>query len=81
MCSSCLDSLQPDFENSDDICTYWQKVSEVPDGMGGRKYESVSYVAKAALTICIVMLYLNVVSLSIIPCWVRRSWHLLRTLL
>ena len=33
------------------ICAYWQKISEVPHGMGGRKYESMSYLAKAALTL------------------------------
>ena len=51
MCDSSLDRLQPDFETSDNICAYWQKVSEVPDGMGGRKYESLSYLVKAALTL------------------------------
>jgi len=51
MCDSSLDRLQPDFETSGNICAYWQKVSEVPDGMGGRKYESLSYLAKAALTL------------------------------
>ena len=35
MCDSSLDSLQPDFETSGDICAYWQKVSEVPNGLGG----------------------------------------------
>ena len=51
MCDSSLDRLQPDFETSGNICAYWQKLSEVPDGMGGRKYESMSYLAKAALTL------------------------------
>jgi len=51
MCDSSFDSLQPDFQTSGDICAYWQKVSEVLDGMDDRKYESLSYVAKAALTL------------------------------
>jgi len=45
MSDSILNSLQSDFETSGNICAYWQKVSEVSDGMGGRKYESLSYVA------------------------------------
>jgi len=50
MCDSSLDRLQPDFETSGNICAYWQEVSEVPDAMGGI-YESLSYLAKAALTL------------------------------
>jgi hypothetical protein len=51
MCDSSLDTLQADFDSSGDICAYWQKVSLVPDGKGGKKYACLPYVAKAALTL------------------------------
>lgn len=51
MCDSSLDTLQADFDSSGDICAYWQKVSSVPDGKGGKKSACLPYVAKAALTL------------------------------
>jgi hypothetical protein len=46
-----LDPLQTEYEISENICQYWFRVSEVPDGMGGKKYVSLAHVAKAALTL------------------------------
>lgn len=49
MSDSSVDTLQEDFDTTGDICAYWQKVSEVPNGSGGKKYASLSVVAKTAL--------------------------------
>ena len=51
MCDGSLGSLQTDFDTSGNVCAYWQKVWEVSDGLDGKKYESLSYVVKAALTL------------------------------
>ena len=46
-----LDS-QPDTLNAGrDICDYWQHVSTIVDTAGEKKYEHLSYIAKAALTL------------------------------
>jgi len=39
------------FDTSGDICTYWHKVSQLPDGRGGKTYECLTHVAKAVLTL------------------------------
>jgi len=46
-----LDPLQTEYEISGNICQYWFRVSEMPDGMGGKKYVNLPHVAKAALTL------------------------------
>ena len=46
-----LDPAHTEYEKSGNICQYWVTVSEVPDGMGGKKYVNVAHVAKAALTL------------------------------
>src|SRR5258706_476862 len=51
MSVSSVKTFQEDFDTSGDICAYWQKVSEVPNETGGKKYASLSHVAKTALTL------------------------------
>ena len=51
MSDNSVDTLDEDFDTSGDICAYWQKVSEVPNGSGGKKYANLSDVAKTALTL------------------------------
>ncbi len=51
MCDNVIDNLQMEYDASNDICHYWQRVSEISDELGGKKYESLSYVAKVSLTL------------------------------
>jgi hypothetical protein len=51
MSDSSVDALQLTFDTSCDICAYWQNVSELLNGTGGKKYSNLSDVAKAALTL------------------------------
>jgi hypothetical protein len=49
MSDDSVHELQKNFDTSGDICAYWQKVSEVPNG--GLQYATLSNVAKAVLTL------------------------------
>ena len=44
-----VDTLQESYDTSGDICAYWQKVTELPNGSGGLQYANLLIVAKAAL--------------------------------
>jgi len=46
---SALDSTTAKFSN--DICAYWVHVSNMVDTVGEKKYQHVSFVAKAAPTL------------------------------
>jgi len=46
---SALDSITAEFSN--DICAYWMRVSNMVDTVGEKKYQHLSDVAKAALTL------------------------------
>ena len=46
---SALDSTTAKFSN--DICAYWVHVSNMVDAVGEKKYQHLSYVAKAALAL------------------------------
>ena len=50
MCDNVID-LQIENDTSNNICSYWQKISEISDELGGKKYDCLSYVAKVALTL------------------------------
>ena len=51
MCDESLVTLETAFNSSGIICEYWNTVAQVTDGMGGKKYQNLAYVAKAALTL------------------------------
>jgi hypothetical protein len=51
MCDQNLTSLKSDYDATGSICAYWDKMSDVSNDVGGKKYESLSHVAKAALTL------------------------------
>ena len=51
ICDESLVTLETTFNSSGIICEYWNTVAQVTDGMGGKKYQNLAYVAKAALTL------------------------------
>lgn len=51
VCDNSLDALLSEYDKTGDICCYWQKIAEVPNGTGGKQYSNLALVARAALTL------------------------------
>ena len=50
MCDSSIVDVQSDYDATGNICLYWEKMSEVSDDVGGKKYACLSFLAKTSFT-------------------------------